>query len=196
MNDNFKTLLTFVLGAAAGSAVTWYFLNKKHEQEMQELNDSWEEWIDSPEEETYEEEYQDELRESIEAEDAQWDRVAKAAEHINEEKPSIQEYAVSRGYEIEEGDDAMDEPVVITPEEFSELDYEGYSTETLTLYADGVLTDFLDDIIENVDDLVGEESLNHFGEYEEDTVFVRNDHLMTGYEIQRDNRTYAEVVGK
>jgi hypothetical protein len=43
---------------------------------------------------------------------------------------------------------------------------------------------------------VGEESLEHFGEYEEDTVFVRNDHLMTGYEIQRDYRTYAEVVGE
>jgi hypothetical protein len=90
----------------------------------------------------------------------------------------------------------MDEPYVITPEQFSELDYEGYATETLTYYADGVLTDFLDNVIENVDDVVGEESLEHFGEYEEDTVFVRNDHLMTGYEIQRDNRTYAEVVGE
>lgn len=194
MNDNFKTFLTFVLGVAAGSACTWYFLNKKHEQEMQELNDSWEEWINSPDTEDYEEEYQDEE----EPEEVP----TRVAEERHYEPTSIQEAAAhlpqpdTADY-YEEGDEYMDdEPVVITPEEFSELDYEGYATETLTLYADGVLTDFLDEVIENVDDMVGEDSLNHFGEYEEDTVFVRNDHLRTGYEIQRDNRTYAEVVGE
>ena len=191
MSENFKTFLTFVLGAAAGSAVTWYFLTKKHKQEMQELNDQWEEWINSPDEEDYEEdqEPEEEIPARVAAERSYSAPISIQDAAANLPQPDAADY-------YEEGDDAMDEPYVITPEEFSELEYEGYATETLTLYKDGVLTDFLDNVIENVDDVVGEESLEHFGEYEEDTVFVRNDHLMTGYEIQRDNRTYAEVVGE
>lgn len=197
MSENFKTLLTFVLGAAAGSAVTWYFLEKKHERDIQELNESWEEWIESPDEvgDPMSEEDYEENKDKIEADPT---RVAEERPYTptsfedavaNLKQPDTSDY-------YEEGDESMDEPYVITPEEFSELDYEGYATETLTLYADGVLTDYLDNVIENVDDVVGEESLEHFGEYEQDTVFVRNDHLMTGYEIQRDYRTYAEVVGE
>lgn len=192
MNNNLKTVLTFVLGAAAGSAVTWYFLEKKHERDIQEINDQWSAYCDGLDEiEEMKTENQDEP-------EADPTRVAEERPYAptsfedavaNLKRPDTSDY-------YEEGDESMDEPYVITPEEFSELDYEGYATETLTLYADGVLTDYLDNVIENVDDVVGEESLEHFGEYEQDTVFVRNDHLMTGYEIQRDYRTYAEVVGE
>lgn len=193
MNDNFKTLLTFVLGAVAGSACTWYFLSKKHEQEVDEINDQWSAYCDGL----------DEIKEMENEQDKEEPEEVptRVAEERHYEPTSIQEAAANLPQPdtsdyYEEGDEGMDEPVVITPEEFSDLEYEGYATETLTLYADGVLTDFLDNVIENVDDVVGEESLERFGEYEQDTVFVRNDHLMTGYEIQRDNRTYAEVVGE
>ena len=193
MNENLRTVLTFVLGAAAGSAVTWYFLSKRHERDIQELNDQWSAYCDGLAEIEELENGPDEI-EGV---------PTRVAEERHYEQPtSIQEYVATTLPQpdtsdyYEEGDDAMDEPYVITPEEFSELEYEGYSTETLTLYSNGVLTDYLDNVIENVDDVVGEESLEHFGEYEEDTVFVRNDHLMTGYEIQRDYRTYAEVVGE
>ena len=53
----------------------------------------------------------------------------------------------------------------------------------------------MDDIVDNVDDVVGVDSLTHFGEYEEDSVFVRNDLLQTDYEILRDPRKYSDVVG-
>ena len=194
MSENFKTFLTFVLGAAAGSAATWYFLSKKHEQDIQEINDQWSVYCDGL----------DEIKEmeNAQVEDEPEEEPVRVAEERTYGTPiSIKEAATSlvqpdASDYYEEGDESMDEPYVITPEEFSELEYEGYSTETLTLYSNGVLTDYLDNVIENVDDVVGEESLEHFGEYEEDTVFVRNDHLMTGYEIQRDYRTYAEVVGE
>ena len=52
-----------------------------------------------------------------------------------------------------------------------------------------------DDVIYNVDNVIGEDSLNHFGEYEEDSVFVRNDSMATDYEILRDLRAYSDVVG-
>ena len=70
-----------------------------------------------------------------------------------------------------------------------------YTTETLTYYADHVLTDDFDNPIEDVEAMVGEESLNHFGEYEEDAVYVRNERHKIDYEILLDERKYTEVVG-
>ena len=65
----------------------------------------------------------------------------------------------------------------------------------MNYYADGVLADDMDDEIEadDIDMLVGRDSLNHFGEYEMDSVFVRNDALKTDYEILLDLRNYSEV---
>ena len=50
--------------------------------------------------------------------------------------------------------------------------------------------------VEDVDNVVGEESLNCFGKYEDDSVFVRNDVLKADYEILLDERNYSDVVNK
>ena len=55
--------------------------------------------------------------------------------------------------------------------------------------------DLITESIEDVDDVVGEDSLNHFGEFEEDSVYVRNDERKCDYEILLDHRRYADVVG-
>ena len=52
-----------------------------------------------------------------------------------------------------------------------------------------------DSVIRNVDKVVGKGSLNTFGEYEDDSVFVRDDDKKIDYEILRDTRTYSDVVG-
>ena len=71
---------------------------------------------------------------------------------------------------------------------------EEYEQISLTYYADGVLADENDEVIEDVEDAVGIDSLNHFGEYEDDSVFVRNDARKCDYEILLDQRTYSEVA--
>jgi hypothetical protein len=84
-------------------------------------------------------------------------------------------------------------PYVISPDEFGEIDE--YATETLYYYQDKVLADDQDNIIEDADNVIGVGSLNHFGEYEDDSVFVRNDREETDYEILLDPREYyADVV--
>lgn len=88
------------------------------------------------------------------------------------------------------GSTVTDGPFVISPDEFGEDP--NYQTVSLTLYEDGVLTDDYDDIVVDVDDWVGEDSLTHFGEYEADSVFVRNESMQTDFEILRDLRTYSE----
>ena len=67
-----------------------------------------------------------------------------------------------------------------------------YETESLTYYSDGVLTDEYDNPIEDIERLVGSDALTHFGEYEDDSVFVRNDDLKTDFEILKDYAKYYD----
>lgn len=83
-------------------------------------------------------------------------------------------------------------PYVISPDEFGELD--NYETISLTYYSDNVLTDDCDCVIDDIDTIVGRDSLTRFGEYETDAVFVRSDSRKTDYEILRDYRRYADVL--
>lgn len=82
---------------------------------------------------------------------------------------------------------------VISPDEFGDTDE--YERISLTYYADGILADDRDDPILNAGEIVGFEALDSFDEYEEDTVFVRNDITRCCYEIIRDKRTFGEVTG-
>ncbi|HZK46450.1 MAG TPA: hypothetical protein VFC64_00760, partial [Atopostipes sp.] len=94
--------------------------------------------------------------------------------------------------EVNEESMDIDIPYVIPPEEFGEFD--NYEKIGLTYYADQVLTDDDDKSVEDIEDTVGFDSLNHFGEYEDDSVFVRNDRLKCDYEILLDQRNYSDVI--
>ena len=93
--------------------------------------------------------------------------------------------------EIERASD-YDRPYIIEPQEFGALD--GYSLITLYHYSDNVLADDCDELVEDLDNVVGEDYASHFGEYEDDCVYVRNDRLKADYEICRDLRKYSDVV--
>ena len=84
-------------------------------------------------------------------------------------------------------------PYVIDPDDFGE---EGYHTVSLDYYADGVLA-YMDSgaVIkpEEVDEIVGRDSLTRFGEYERDTVYVRNDKRKTDYEILANVDKYSDI---
>ena len=90
--------------------------------------------------------------------------------------------------------------VLITPEEFGEADDEtgvAYDLVTLIYYADGVLAYYDNEsLVDDVDDLVGTDFKNHFGDYEDDAVFVRNHRNETDYEIIRDEDKYYDIWPK
>lgn len=157
----------FAVGAAIGSAVTWRLLKTKYEQLAKEEIESVKEVYST----RYCNDQYDEYEEIVDDDD-----VKDLADIISK-----------NGYSEEsEVNELMNKPYVISPDEYDENDYE---TETLYYYPDGVLTDVYDNIITDVDDIVGSESLTRFGEFEDDSVFVRNDDLETDYEIllQADN---------
>lgn len=179
MNNKVVGFVMFALGAAVGSAVTWRFLKTKYERIAQEEIDSVKEVFSRKSNQLYESAVRDNSTE----------------EHKNEAKPNLQELAdriKTLKYEIE-SEAKEQRPYVVTPEEFGQAD-EDYDIVSLNYYADGVLADDFDVPIENVDDIVGLESLNHFGEYVEDAVYVRNDKLKVEYEIILHARNFSDVV--
>jgi len=188
MNKKINFMM-FVLGVAVGSVVTWKYVEKKYEQIAQdEINSVKEVFSKRVAEFTEDTEDTEEVR--IKADNAK-------------EKPDIIEYAArlrKQGYinysdmVDEKPEEVKDEPYVIAPEEFGELD--DYEIISLTYYADQILADDNDVIVDDVENVVGFDSLNSFGEYEEDSVFVRNDRLKCYYEILLDQRKYSDVIRK
>lgn len=181
--------LGFIIGAASGATVAWYLLKDKYETLAQEEIDSVKEVFARREQEMKDETVKRNVAEGIKDSDRT--------------KPDLKEYAEQlkkNGYtrysdlsaDDEGVSDKQTKPYVIPPEQFG--DYESYDQINLTYYADGVLADENDEVIDDVEETVGIESLNHFGEYEDDSVFVRNDTRKCDYEILLDQRTYSEVA--
>jgi len=189
MSNKSLLSLAFIIGAATGSVATWYLLKDKYEALAQEEIDSVKEVF---------------LRREQELKDQSVKKtVAEGIKAVDKAKPDLKEYArrlEKEGYTkySDFGSDEEEKPVseadpyVIPPEQFG--DNEGYEQISLTYYADGVLADENDEVIEDVEDAVGIDSLNYFGEYEDDSVFVRNDARKCDYEILFDQRTYSEVA--
>lgn len=187
MDNKIISLLAFTIGAVAGSAVTWYYAKKKYEQIAQEEIDSVKEVFSRrKKEQTEPENDKKESNHSQCYEDPQLKALREAADTIIQQE----------GYVTSDDSNTSvsDAPYVIPPEELYER--EDYETYTLFYYADGVLTDDNEEIIDDVESTIGFESLNHFGEYEDDSVFVRNDVRGCDYEILRDNRNYSDVIAK
>lgn len=179
MNNKLMLVAAFLSGAAVGSVVTWKLVKTKYAQIAQEEIDSVKKVFSRRNNEKKEE---------------------KKVE--SEEKPDLTEYAKKlneEGYtdytdvdNTEKGDtNSMVGPYVIPPDEFGEK--LGYETVSLTYYADGILTDEIDEPMDKIDGIVGKDFATHFGEWEDDSVFIRNDDLKLDFEILMDCRKYSDI---
>lgn len=86
----------------------------------------------------------------------------------------------------------IEDMYIISPDDFGEI--ENYEKVTLTYTTDGVLLDDNDEPVEHSEDIVGTDFMHHFGKYEDDAVYIRNDARRCDYEILREYRVYAEIV--
>ena len=192
MNDTIKCISAFVIGAGIGSIVTLKLIKPKYEQyaedKIAEMRDFYLKKMDNSGDEEKKEEAP---AESIETKTEQ--PVVDETSRVNY-NDVVKNLGYADNDTAAKGGDVVvnkNKPYVIPPEEFGEIDE--YDTESLTYYQDGVLADSDDIIIDDVDDMVGEDSLTHFGEYEDDSVFVRNDAHRCDYEILRDLRKYSDA---
>lgn len=197
MNNKLANFMMFVLGAAIGSAATFQCIKKKYEQIAQDEIDSVKEAFSKREIETNEPDNTPQARVKAEP---------------TKEKPNITEYAAKlheEGYtnysnvkpvidstneEEEKEPMIQDRPYVISPDDFGE--FEDYEKISLTYYSDNILADDNDELVEDIEDVVGFESLNTFGDYEDDSTFVRNNKLKCDYEILLDQRKFSDVIKK
>lgn len=178
--DILSNLLLLATGAAIGSAITWVVMKRKYD--------------------SFEYIYEDEDPDgnTLEEEERVDGPIVKSGDRVEpvKRKDMIRYNKIVKdsgysGPEEEKEESDVDKPYIIPESEFSEL--EGYNVETLYYYEDGVLTDDQNNIIDDVDDIVGEETLSEFEENEDcDSIYVRNDKLKCDYEILRDMGRYSE----
>ena len=174
--------LIFAAGAGIGSVVTWKIVKTKYEKIANEEIASVKEYYAQREAEKEEACY--------EGDEIPISEVKPDPEEVV--KKEYKELIEQNEYSNEEIEDVGTKPYVISPDEFGELD--DYTIVSLNYYQkDNVLADDYNQIIKNVDELVGKRSLQRFGEYEEDSVFVRNEMLKTDYEILLDIRSFKEA---
>lgn len=192
MNSKTTTLLGFLTGIILGGAVAWCYSKEKYafiaEQEIASVKEAYSK--------------REQQEKPVEPVTPTMLPPGKTGE-----KPSLVEYAKrvqGEGYTeystTVAGKAAAEEtqkgtpgeiPYVISPDEFGEIDE--YTQVSLTYFADGVLSDEYGAVVDNVEEIVGD-ALNHFGEYEDDSVFVRNDAKRCDYEILQDLRTFEEFL--
>lgn len=189
MNSTLSKLFIFAAGLGVGSAVTYKIVKDKYERLIKEEIESVKDTFSKKDEwETVEPKKLEEIGQEL---------LKGFEEGLRSEKDmNLQKYAdilaesKYKNYAGKKEDIEVDRPYVIEPGEFGEMD--GYETISLTYYADEVVTDDYGEIVEDVDDIIGLESLSHFGEYEDDSVFVRNDAKRCDYEILMVEQNYYD----
>lgn len=203
MNCKVINAIVFAVGAAIGSAVTYAVMKPKYERMIQEEVDAFKkdfvECMTDMQAASDEDDSEDDEEERPRQID--WDELEdldeEELEDFDPDSAELSAYeAIANQYTNGEGgaEEVAKNPYVISPFDFGELD--GYKQISLTYYADGTLEDDDQEIVKDVDELIGAKSLSTFGEYEDDSVFVRNERLRVDFEILKDYRTYEEATGK
>ena len=185
MNSKLAFIFGTIIGAGIGVAGTYSYFKDKYEKLAEE---------DFNSRRVFDEDKKEESEEPV---------AEKTADSRTVDKPNIAEYAArlqKEGYvnysdmqdKKQKQKIAVDRPYVIQPSDFGEFD--DYEKISLTYTADGVLLDDMNEIVDDIEETVGEDSLEHFGEYEDDSVYVRNDAKKCDYEILLDQRNYQEIL--
>lgn len=173
MNKGFVGFISFAAGGALGFFAADKLMKQKYEQLVQDEVDS--------------------VKAAFRKEHPLPEE-KKPPKPTEKERKAYSQYTSSLGYTEEKKPAPLQAPHVISPDEFGDQD--GYDEISLTYYADGTVTDDNDRPMDEdeVEETIGKDSLTHFGEYEDDSVFVRNDRLKCDYEILMDQRSYADIL--
>lgn len=187
-----KNISVAGIGAVAGALIMWRFLKKKYEQ----LNEADTASVRS----MYKEKLKtlkEKINELEEAKTQKEEKEEKSSESSDEkgediiskywkETPKVTGVTAPASIESSAKEtefSPIDQPYVISPTEFNNPEYDHYNVLTLYWYADGILTDEENGIISDYSSSIGTDWVNHFGEFGEDCVYVRNERRKVQYEI-------------
>ena len=179
-----KGLFIFAAGVVAGAVAGAYLVKDKvmadAKQEIEEVREYYKSKKESKKEETVEEQpVEEEVKEEKE-----YKTIVENSGYVNYNKPEqVAQHSVLE-----------DEPYSIDPEEFGDKEEEGWDTMTLTYFADGVLVDDVDEIVDQPDVVVGLDNLKIFEEFPDATcVYVRNETWRTDFEILKDDWKWSDL---
>ena len=178
-----KGLFIFAAGVVAGAVAGAYLVKDKvmadAKQEIEEVREYYKSKKESKKEETVEEQPVEEVKEEKE-----YKTIVENSGYVNYNKPEqVVQHSVLE-----------DEPYSIDPEEFGDKEEEGWDTMTLTYFADGVLTDDTDEVVEQPEVVVGLDNLKIFEEFPDATcVYVRNETWRTDFEILKDDWKWSDL---
>ena len=178
-----KGFFIFAAGVVAGAVAGAYLVKDKvmadAKQEIEEVREYYKSKKETKKEETVEEQPVEEVKEEKE-----YKTIVENSGYVNYNKPEqIAQHSVLE-----------DEPYSIDPEEFGDKEEEGWDTMVLTYFADGVLIDDADEIVEQPDVVVGLDNLKIFEEFPDATcVYVRNETWRTDFEILRDDWKWSDL---
>lgn len=219
MKTNTKILLSFLGGAATGALICFAILKEKYEElaneeienikdyyqkEMEKIDDAYEEELDNLINTMNRDMYEHDKREGTKT---YVDYVKKySPDEIVKDKYYDMPYpdVIDEDYHEDdelpedppENDLQYEKPFVISREEFDE-GYPHFDKITITYYEkDDVLADEQDEIIPDIEAVVGYDSLSRFGDMSDDdcVVYVRNGRLGADYEIILTQESYSESV--
>ncbi len=182
----FTKIGAFIIGAGVGAAVAYKVMDVRCSQRIQDEVNSVKE--------VYSLKYSSGDDKVIKNQNG--NEKTTSTDDILEAKKIIDdsEYATESDSKENNGKDKenMNELHVISPEEVGDCDY---TVITLWHYSDGTVTNDEGKVISNVEELIGKDYADHFGEYEEDpdAVYVRNDNQEVDYEVLKDSRDFSDI---
>lgn len=199
--NKLKTMIVFLVGLTVGGSAVWYLTKEKYakiaEDEINSVKEAYARREQQKNNTPGTDISADEVVVQVPAATGKVQdkgditdfvrRVQGDEHYTNYSTTSVPERVV--GATEEADNENVPAPYVISPDEFDEL--EGFTPVSLAYFADGVLADERGVVIEDPEELIGD-GLQHFGEYEEDSVFVRNELLKCDYEILKELGTYEE----
>ena len=193
MKKEFTYFVIFAIGTAAGSVASMKYFKTKYEriadEEIESVKKSFTQLMKKS----------DNLNKKTDSNPKNNSNSTsdntKGKETLNKVVSKLDYTSFSKSSAKEETEDDKPEgdlPYIIPPEQVGEDDYE---CNTYTLYSDGVLTDELNDVVEEEDlaYLIGSRDVfKHIDDYGNGAVYVRNDFLGTDFEIIRCLEAYNE----
>lgn len=191
---NYKTAISFGLGAAIGAFLGYFFTKKTMAEQCQEDIDSVKEVYKRNYEKKLEE-YQAQnkpvevVNDAAEAEEV-------AIEDEESDKAALEKARQYFGYSSigDAPKKKKNKPHLITEDQYED-ECDDYEKINLVCYSDGTITvGDTDEVFEDADRILGKGFKAEL--QKSDLVHVRNDDLRNDYEIAADVRTYSEVVGE
>ena len=194
MNQKFINVLAFTVGAAIGSAVTWKIMKNRCERFIREEVDAFKaDWSNMTQEDGVDyktdTEEDDETEEELDEDGDPYEYGDRALSTYHNIVNRYKDYDEKGG-----GEEVsyVNGPYVIEPEEFADGNFD-HECHCITYYADGVLADDWY-VVLDIEETIGEDALEHFGDFVNDVVHVRNERLHADYEVTKDPRNFADIV--